>query len=242
MASSARLKKYRIIHSILNDLDWTEEQYRNALYGAFEVESKTVLDLDELDDFITLLQTVQLKEGQIPAADVEWGWGRTKYEALAHRPGDWATPAQMRKIEATWREVARDRSDDALQTFLENHVGVSHITWLKKQHVKPVLVALKEMKRAAGIDDDVQEEAASGDGQVSLAQMTQRERVLWWLRNQGTLTPREAETQLGVGRLAARIHELRTEGHDIATNDLEVEGQFNTATVAEYELIESNDS
>jgi biotin operon repressor len=68
--------------------------------------------------------------------------------------------------------------------------------------------------------------------------MTQKERVLWYLRTHGELTPKTAENELGIGRLAARIYDLRQEGYPIETDKREVEGRFGTAKVAFYSLEE----
>ena len=45
--------------------------------------------------------------------------------------------------------------------------------------------------------------------------LTNRERVLAYLRLHGTMTPMRAMTEYGETRLAARIEELRREGWDI---------------------------
>jgi len=45
--------------------------------------------------------------------------------------------------------------------------------------------------------------------------MTQCEQILRHLRNEGSITQREAAQRYGIYRLAARIYDLRREGHDI---------------------------
>ena len=45
----------------------------------------------------------------------------------------------------------------------------------------------------------------------------QRDAILWHLEHRGSITPREASNELGCDRLAARVHELRREGHPIKT-------------------------
>lgn len=47
--------------------------------------------------------------------------------------------------------------------------------------------------------------------------MTQRDRVLKWLREFGSITRAEAFTELGIVELPARITELKQEGYNIAT-------------------------
>ena len=45
--------------------------------------------------------------------------------------------------------------------------------------------------------------------------MTQCEQILHHLRNEGTITQREAARRYDIYRLAARIYDLRREGHQI---------------------------
>jgi hypothetical protein len=45
----------------------------------------------------------------------------------------------------------------------------------------------------------------------------QRDAILWHLERRGHITPMEALNELGCFRLAARIEELRREGHRIRT-------------------------
>ena len=45
--------------------------------------------------------------------------------------------------------------------------------------------------------------------------MTQNTMVLDWMREHGSITSRDAVNELGIQRLAARIHELRASGIDI---------------------------
>lgn len=45
--------------------------------------------------------------------------------------------------------------------------------------------------------------------------MRQTERVLEYMREFGSITTAQAFTDLGVARLASRIHDLREQGHDI---------------------------
>jgi len=47
--------------------------------------------------------------------------------------------------------------------------------------------------------------------------LTQKEQVLWHLRNKGPLDKVTAMQEYQIGRLAARVHELREAGHEIVT-------------------------
>jgi hypothetical protein len=262
MASKARKARYAKIHSSMNELGWDEDAYRSALFGMFGVESKTDLSLKELDQFIQMLRKRMVERGRLEPTEVKWGWGKEKYEALRGRQGPYANPDQLRLVEASWREVARNPTDEALQEFISNHAGVDHIIWLEKEDVRDVLIAIKHMAQQKGmeppvdVDEDRDAEAdkeaekgesegpSSGDRppregrseRTDLSDMTQKERVLWWLKNEGELTPAEAERQLGIGRLAARIYDLRQDGHSIETDERPVSTRFGDSTVAHYSL------
>lgn len=70
-----------------------------------------------------------------------------------------------------------------------------------------------------------------------LGQMTQEDRVLWWLTTQGELDPMTALRELGIYRLSARICELR-KIHDITDERRKVKNQFNeSCTVAVYRMV-----
>jgi hypothetical protein len=68
-----------------------------------------------------------------------------------------------------------------------------------------------------------------------LENMSQEEKVLQHLREYDTITPKESMLQLGIQRLAPRVHRLRKRGHKIAT---EQDGPHDYAT---YRLIEEAD-
>ena len=249
MAKKKRHSKYGKIHQCLDALGWDEERYRDTLFGMFGVTSKTMLSLEQLDEYIGMLRLEMVEQGALDPTDVRWGWGSRKYENLRDRRQGYANPAQLRKVEATWRDVARDTSDAALQQFIKRMAGVDHVIWLKKGDVEPVLIALKEMALKQNVSLPTGDQATvnrrSNSGQASsksgqerkLAQMTQCERLLWWLRHKGEITPLEAQQHLSIGRLAARVYDLRRDGYDIVTHEREVTSQMGgTSTVAAYEL------
>ena len=256
-----RHSRYAKIHVCLNELGWSEDRYRDTLFGAFGVSSKTMLSLEQLDEYIQLLRLEMVQAGVLDPSEVKWGWGARKYESLKGRPGDYATPRQLRKIEATWREVARNPSDEALQAFIKRQAKVDHIVWLKKDHVEPVLVALEAMQgQTAPPPTEADQNGNRGDDRApveprstgrstpneprsneastqALKDMSQCERLLWWLRHEGEITQMQAQRELGIGRPAARVFDLRQQGYAIDTIEREVNTQFgDTATVAVYRL------
>lgn len=64
--------------------------------------------------------------------------------------------------------------------------------------------------------------------------MTQNELLLVWLRKYGSITPLEALNEIGIFRLAARVSDLRAEGHDIQTSIV----QAGKKHYARYVLVE----
>lgn len=49
-----------------------------------------------------------------------------------------------------------------------------------------------------------------------MARLTQKDRVLSWLKTHGTLTTREAVTELNIMSVPKRIEELRKQGYPIS--------------------------
>ena len=67
---------------------------------------------------------------------------------------------------------------------------------------------------------------------------TQREAILWHLQNYGNITSWEAIKEYGATRLSSIIFNLRSEGLDIVSEDLQVQTRFGrNVNVAKYILI-----
>lgn len=64
--------------------------------------------------------------------------------------------------------------------------------------------------------------------------MTQSQTIIEHLKSHGSITQREANT-LGIGRLAARISELRKQ-HDIISIPTTVKTKFGKTTIAVYKI------
>lgn len=58
--------------------------------------------------------------------------------------------------------------------------------------------------------------------------------ILMWLRSNGSITPIQAIDEFGCLRLAARVNELRSMGHDIASEKMRTR---NGKYVAKYHLV-----
>lgn len=65
----------------------------------------------------------------------------------------------------------------------------------------------------------------------------QRQRILEYLKEHGSITQREASDKLGADRLSARICELQKMGHPIKTDLIAVKDRFgDTGRIARYTL------
>jgi len=64
----------------------------------------------------------------------------------------------------------------------------------------------------------------------------QCQRVLDYIKREGSITTMDAFLDLGIARLSGRIYDLRTAGLDIRTTMIEVDTRTGTAIVADYHL------
>ena len=73
---------------------------------------------------------------------------KTKYNDLGHRPG-YASPAQLRMIEAMWIDVSYQKNiqekQTALRKFLLSHYRINDLRWLDIRDVSKIINTLKEM-------------------------------------------------------------------------------------------------
>ena len=75
------------------------------------------------------------------------------------------------------------------------------------------------------------------DERVELAKMTQTEKVLAFLEDNGSINPLEALGELGVMRLASRISDLKKQGVQIERKMVTKENRWGEpVTFAEYRL------
>lgn len=129
-----------------------DDQYRAAL-SAYDAPSSTGLSYEQAGDFIRSLEAMAAKNNiaiDSNAARARRATGRKKYDELAARPGTWASPAQMRMLEAMWADVSRMKNADAreraLNNFLSHHYGISHITFVQRSMVRKIVRAIEVMR------------------------------------------------------------------------------------------------
>lgn len=73
-----------------------------------------------------------------------------KYDNLGHRNARFATPIQLRKIDALWATVSRQTTeaerDDALKQFLKNRFKIISIENVQRGDVPRIVTALEAME------------------------------------------------------------------------------------------------
>jgi len=76
-----------------------------------------------------------------------------RFEGLAGRPG-MASPAQLRKIEATWmtHPGVLEKNEAALRRFLINRFHVSGLRFIEDHQVGKILRAIESIKPKAGME------------------------------------------------------------------------------------------
>lgn len=140
----ATKKQKAQIHIIKDQLGLSRDEYE-ALLGSYGVASSADPDfgVSDAEDLIgTLRRELNARQG----AKQYHGWGKNKYEYLRPRPANMGDPKQLRKIEAMWRDIARNPGDSALEKFIQRQTGKRNIVWLEKDDTRAVLTALKTMK------------------------------------------------------------------------------------------------
>jgi len=73
---------------------------------------------------------------------------RKKFDEFSGRDDEWATPAQLRKIDVLWATVSKaplKKRTEALDTFLYNRFGVAGIGQVKRNCVGKIISTLESM-------------------------------------------------------------------------------------------------
>lgn len=140
------------IHIAKKALALTDEQYRDMLTDRYGVASSKDLSDAQCTDLLAAFEELGFKPSRLSRRpnDRAGNTGKQKYEYLTGAQGrsHWfATPRQLRMVEAAWRDLARDPSDEALQAFVERQTGIKILVWLTKDKVTAVLTAMKYMAK-----------------------------------------------------------------------------------------------
>lgn len=140
MSTYAQIKK---IHTLKNVLRLDDDLYLDMLMS-FGVQSSKNLTTTEAGIFLEILEEKAVLTNK-------WEVRNKKYEELKSRDEDMATPAQLRMIEAMWREVCYVDSPEfakqSLRKFIQNKFKIADIKFLTKKKAVKVIRAISAMKQ-----------------------------------------------------------------------------------------------
>ena len=140
MSTFAQIKK---IHTLKNVLQLDDDLYLDMLMS-FGVQSSKDLTTTEAGIFLEILEEKAVLTNK-------WEVRNKKYEELKSRDEDMATPAQLRMIEAIWREVCYidtpDFAKQSLRKFIQNKFKIADIKFLTKKKAVKVIGAISAMKQ-----------------------------------------------------------------------------------------------
>jgi hypothetical protein len=147
----------RKLHALKKALRLRDEDYRITLEYNYGVTTSKALSREEAEALIAEFERLAVQAGVWTPYQ-----GKGRYEDLAGRPG-MASPAQLRKLEALWKEATGIRKEErrarAFRKFLTHYFHVSDLRFLTSGKARKVMKALEEMKaRKAGAPDGSQGE------------------------------------------------------------------------------------
>jgi len=128
------------IHIAKKELNLSDEEYRQILYDCFGVDSSKYLTDEQANMLIAIFVDMGFKPKK-----KEQKQQPKKYDELGERKG-FATPAQLRKIEAMWKLVSREKTKQSLDKFLFRKFRVMKLENLPFDKVPAVLKTLEAMK------------------------------------------------------------------------------------------------
>jgi hypothetical protein len=135
-----RLKLIRLIHVGRNKLAIADDGYRALLRGVCGKESCADMTIPELDRALKALKAAGFRmEKKMPLREEETGR---------------ASVLQLEYIKGMWELAARNKTETALNGFINRLVHVSHIRFLDVHSAQKVILALRDIMEKAGYNPD----------------------------------------------------------------------------------------
>ena len=145
--NSAQKQWVKMIHVAKAKLNLDDERYRVLLTGACGVESsREIKTWKQYDAVMTAFKKLGF--------DYKSKTKKAEIVPQEERNSEWISEKQERYIRGLWQLVAENKSDRALDAFLEHITGSSSIEWLRKYQATDVIVALRKMACEKGINPD----------------------------------------------------------------------------------------
>lgn len=130
------------IHIAKQQLGLNDQQYRDTLSGFINAAGQPCssckeLSYDQAEVLLTLFKKIGWKEKQNGKVK--------KYEEFNGRTGKFASPAQMRKIEALWMLSSREKTIESMNRFIKRISGKDDISFLTNYDAHKVIKAIEAL-------------------------------------------------------------------------------------------------
>lgn len=134
------LQQIRKIHTLKNLLCMSDEVYRKHL-RSFDAASSKNLTEAEAEILISIF------DKKVKALHLK------KYDGFIGRAEDMATPLQLRKMEAVWKDICKNKEKNhrhkSLRRYLSLHFHINDIRFLTKYRAGRIIGILeKKIKRS----------------------------------------------------------------------------------------------
>ena len=127
----------RRIHTLKTFLCMSDEVYRKMLQSFQVCSSKNLTEAEAT----ILISTLQERADKLK-------YKLKKYDELKDRDEKMATPLQLRKLEATWNEIQRLKTNGrktSLKSYLKNHFKVDNLKFLSKARAGKIISVLERI-------------------------------------------------------------------------------------------------
>jgi len=139
MISFSQIKQ---IHTLKSILGLDDEVYKEMLMS-FGVASCKDLTFTEAKILLEILSSKAIAAGK-------WQKPNSNFSGLENRDNEMASPAQLRKIEAMWRDLCFEKSyaeaKKTLRKFIQNHFKVSDIRFIDKLTATKIIHVIDKIK------------------------------------------------------------------------------------------------
>lgn len=139
---SATTQQKKLIHILRKALGHDQATYEDILFLKFRKTSSKDLTVKEAGLLIAEWKNKAEKTGAWKK--IEKVSGRQKFEELGIRQG-FATPKQLRMLEALWMSHSRTKTEKSFNSFLERIAKVSHLRFLRRPDVQKVKKAIEQI-------------------------------------------------------------------------------------------------
>ncbi len=138
-------RRVRKIHALKNALALSEDEYRLTLLHNFRVDSSKMLTGGQQEELIKEMESQATERGVWQKYE-----GKARFESYGKRSG-MASPAQLRKIEALWKDASDTRDQKsrakALRSFLNRHFKIADLRFLDQATTNKVIHTLNHIVR-----------------------------------------------------------------------------------------------